>query len=117
MSKFISLNLVIECEGTILGCASCDYPDPGADYVLCNKCKDGFYLLKNETYLTDKFNTYFTFCVSDCSQAHQAFVNNPATGDCINCGTNSMSCNLRYGTERCEGEEPMLSPIVSLDTG
>ena len=55
--------------------------------------------------------------MSDCNQAHYAFVNNPATGECINCGSNSLSCNLRYGSEKCEGEDPLLSPIITFDSG
>ena len=39
------------------------------------------------------------------------------TGNCVHCGNNSLSCNLRYGTEKCEGADPMASPIVAYDTG
>jgi hypothetical protein len=58
----------VGCEDTIYGCKNCEYSieDKSDDILICRKCRDGLYLLKNETLRKDIFPTYFTFCVSDC---------------------------------------------------
>lgn len=57
----------------------------------------------------------FSFCVSDCQQAHYAYVNNPITSKCVYCGNHSTSCNLKYGSEECQAETAV-KPYVSLNT-
>lgn len=92
------------CDGLIPGCATCEFSDARKTTVVCSACRDGYYLMKNETLRTDIFPAKFTFCVTDCNQAHYAYVNNPATGECVHCGNHSLSCNLRYGSEICDGD-------------
>ncbi|TNV88206.1 hypothetical protein FGO68_gene9945 [Halteria grandinella] len=93
----------------VTGCNSCYQEILGVSYIVrCYLCQDGLYLLANSTGVINSgydgsllYPDTFTFCVPDCKRAHYAFINNPATGNCTNCGENCQSCNPRTGCEIC----------------
>ena len=76
--------LTLECENALQGCRSCEEELVGTSlHVVCTSCKDGLYLLANETANTEVFYPEkFSFCVADCYEAHHAYVNNFITGEC-----------------------------------
>jgi hypothetical protein len=114
MSKrYLKLNF-LECQGLIHGCAQCQKATLASTFLECTKCIDGYYLLQNQT-LNDDIPSTFSFCVSDCAQAHQAWVNNPITGKCQECGYHCGSCNLKYGCESCQANAAG-KPWVNLDS-
>eukprot|EP00347_Sterkiella_histriomuscorum_P002765 403366887 len=74
-------------------------------YLQCTQCQDGLYLLRNQTQNQEFYPEKFTFCTPDCEKSHYAFINDPLTGTCKDCGKFCRSCNNQFGCELCDAED------------
>eukprot|EP00347_Sterkiella_histriomuscorum_P009818 403339769 len=88
----------------IFGCIECQISTVSTnEFLTCSKCADNLYLLANNTN-SDVYPAQHSFCVQDCREAHQSFINNPVSQTCQWCGQGCQSCNINTGCEMCPGE-------------